>query len=372
MLRKEVSGLQAFVTRYRPEITGLDIEIRVDFARGFQGAPLKLQTASGEAFAERRGEGFRRQLTLAAFEWSEGILDSSTNETGTIILFDEPDTHLDYHAQQRLIGVLSRLSDSGCQLVIATHSINMLNTFPLERVNLFSRDASNARSRGRPVVGKASGREGQSEDLQLINSVGRELGIDNAAVLYERCFLLFEGESEDNALPRMYEIWSGNRSYLHGVRFINAYGNVGVLQFTRFLRDQGRAVVGLIDEDTTYNKGTKRLLTESKLWAEGHVKVVHKVRPVCFELAFSSRVWRRAIAGATGRRGPQDNTIDAHRTDANEFVKFLMGEMDVDSKPSLARHLANAIRRPSDIPESIRQAFHEAGRNAELSSSGDG
>ena len=182
----------------------------------------------------------------------------------------------------------------------------------------------------------------------------------NAAVLYERCFLLFEGITEGIALPVLYEIWSRSKWYLDGIRFVNAYNNDGVLRFTRFLRDQGREVIGLIDDDTTYNKGARRYLTDSSLSGDAHVQDVFKVSPVCFELAFSSSVWRRAIAHATEARGPQDATIDKHRASSAEFVNFLQERTGVQSKPELARHLVAAIRKPSDIPECIIDAFDAA------------
>jgi hypothetical protein len=361
---QEVARLLPFINNYRPDVSAISAEISIDFARGFASAPLLLQNTSGESLpADRRGEGFRRQLTLAAFEWSTGALTPPADQS-LIVLFDEPDTHLDYHAQQRLLAVLTRLANAGRQLIIATHSISIINTFRLDGVNLFTVDHTTSRSSGRAVIAPPMPGADEQIELSAINQIGRAIGVDNAAVLYERCFFLFEGDSEAAALPSLYELWAGTPWYLDGVRFVNAYNNDGALRFARFLRSQDRPVVALVDDDTTYNKGTRRALTQARLTADAHVDQIFTVGPTCFEMAFASSVWRRAIHEATGRRGPNDATIDKYRNNPTRFVTFLQRQMGVTSKPELAAHLARAARRRSDIPSDITDAFSAAQASA--------
>ena len=42
----------------------------------------------------KEGEGRKRRITLAIYEWHEKILSDLTEEK--IVAFDEPDTYLDY------------------------------------------------------------------------------------------------------------------------------------------------------------------------------------------------------------------------------------------------------------------------------------
>jgi putative ATP-dependent endonuclease of the OLD family len=124
---------------------------QVSFRHGFVAAPLGIARTSGQPVSlERSGKGSNRRILLAVWEWTSRLLrqdeavaavdilpeagsDShgespSAPLTQTIVIYDEPDTHLDYGHQRRIM----RLIRDQCELahvnvIVATHSMNLID-----------------------------------------------------------------------------------------------------------------------------------------------------------------------------------------------------------------------------------------------------
>lgn len=241
-------------------------------------------------------------------------------------------------------------------MVLATHSMNLVNRVPLDRIVHFELDRA---------CGKSAPRSIQAEpgaEVAELNRIGNSLGIENAVLFYERCFFLFEGETEGNALPRLYEVWTGSKWYLDGVRFANGCNNEGAVLFARFLHSNGRPVVALIDEDTTRNKGFQRQFSRGRL--EGQALLppdrIKTIGPFCFELAFSSTVWYRAIHRATGRKKHLNKAkLDALRHSPKDFIRYLQTTSGDLSKVQLGVALSSVTNK-NEIPEQLGEAFEAA------------
>ena len=78
-----------------------------------------------------------------------------------------------------------------------------------------------------------------------------ELGITNSLIFYERCYVLIEGETEENALPILYRKQYGRSILEDGIRIINVNGNGAVKEFLKLLsRNRKRMTIVLVDADT--------------------------------------------------------------------------------------------------------------------------
>lgn len=278
--------------------------------------------------------------------------------TERVILLDEPDTHLDYRSQQRLFDAVKRYSDTGASVLMATHSLAAVNRYPLDRIVVFRRETTTGRASARIASAEAAG---QFDDA-IIGQIGRALGVENASLLYDKCFVIIEGDTEQYALPLLYQMWSGNAAFMDGVRFINGHNNDGVIKFTRFLRDSGRMVVGIVDEDTFRVKSHRRYVTRHGLQSEGHVaqRDIFVLTPECFELAFGDDTWVRAIAKATGgKKRPRAASLANLRNDPKRYIEALNDFTSTVTKPELAQALVAALRR-SEIPEVLADAFERA------------
>jgi len=295
----------------------------------------------------------RTHLRLAAFEWTGKVLGEGEG-TRRVFLLDEPDTHLDYHSQRRLLGSIEEYVKRG-QVVVATHSINLINRVPLDQIVLLDYDRDSGQSRV-----KSMRLEPGAEALD-INAMGVELGVENAVLLYERAFVLFEGQTEETALPPMYERWTGSKWYLDGVRFQSGWNNEGAVLLARLLHQKGRPVVALIDEDTMKLKGFLRQFTRKKLEGQAHLPPgrIKTIGPVFFEVAFSDDVWARAIFAATdGKRKPRRAKLLELRQDPVEFVKFVAEATEM-SKAELGTVLGSVTKR-SEIPPVLTEVFDAA------------
>jgi energy-coupling factor transporter ATP-binding protein EcfA2 len=351
VLQAKADELKEFVARHRPDVQDVLVQPQVDFSQGYRNVEIAVTDTRGSPIPlELRGQGLRAHLRLAAFEWSGQILSGAGSAT-RIFLLDEPDTHLDYYAQRRILGVIEEYARNG-QVFLATHSMNLINRVGLDRIVHFELDRASGKSSPRRI--QASG----GSDVAEMNRIGESLGIENAVFFYERCFFLFEGETEAQSLPGLYEVWSGSKWYLDGVRFLNGHNNEGAILFGRFLHTSGRRVVALIDEDTTLKKGFQRQFTRSRL--EGQTLLppgrIITIGPAFFELAFSDSVWTRAVFRATGgKRRINRAKLGALRTNPRQFVRYLEKRSGL-SKVQLGVSAASVTKK-TEIPEALADAF---------------
>jgi hypothetical protein len=356
VLQTKADELREVVRRYRADVRDVVVRPEVDFSSGYRNAEIEITDVRGSAIPlSLRGEGLRAHLRLAAFEWSGQILGGAGTRR-RVFLLDEPDTHLDCLAQRRLLGVIEEYARRG-QVVVATHSMNLVNRVPLERIVHFEHDRNSGKSMPRTVQVEPGA------EVSELNRIGDSLGIENAVLFYERCFFLFEGETEVHAIPRLYELWTGSKWYLDGVRFLNGYNNEGAVLFARFLHTNGRPVVALIDEDTTLNKGFQRQFTRGRLEGQALLPTsrVKTIGPCCFELAFSSSAWYRAIYRATsGKRRLNKGKLDGLRGNPKGFVKYLQERSGGLSKVQLGVALSSALAKRSEIPVGLGEAFDAA------------
>lgn len=355
VLQTKADELKQFIGKHRPDIRDVVVEPSVDFSQAYKSIEIDITDTRGHPIPlDLRGEGLRAHLRLAAFEWSGQIL-AGAGERTPVFLLDEPDTHLDYHAQRRILGVIEEYAATG-QTIVATHSMNLINRVQLDRIVHFEFDRASGKSMPRTLS------LGTGAEIEMINRIGSSLGIENAILFYERCFFIFEGETEAQAIPRMYEVWSGSKWYLDGVRFVNGYNNEGAIIFARFLRENGRDVLALIDDDTTLNKGFQRQFTRGHLEGQALLPAnkIRTIGPTCFELSFPTSAWSRAIFHATaGKRRLNKSKLEERRSDAKEFIKFLHKSGGGLSKVQLGVALASVIRK-TEIPANLSAAFQEA------------
>ncbi|WP_329237801.1 hypothetical protein OG417_34715 [Actinoallomurus sp. NBC_01490] len=188
------------------------------------------------------GAGRRRQLVQAIWEWSQDQLRSATGRGASVIVaYDEPDTHLDYVRQRGFMELVrDQCTNPGIRSIVATHSVQMIDQIPLENVvHLELKD-------GVTIVHKLSGDATDDCDT-FISQLAEELGLSTSTVLFERCFLLVEGESEKSAFPRLFRLVTGRRTQEVGIVLFDSGGNGTVLKLVEHLRGMGKPVLVLVD-----------------------------------------------------------------------------------------------------------------------------
>lgn len=361
-LQERASSLGDVIKKYVPTIQDVLVNPQFSFEGAFQRAPLQLVGWNGKPIdLAMRGTGLRQQVTMAAYEWSSGVLETREQEGARhlILAFDEPDIHLDYKAQRHLYNIISGFADKNLQVIIATHSINFINRVPVHQINHYSLALDHSCT---AVECLRISSDPQEQEF-FLHDLGRAMGLENSTMFYERCFLAYEGKTEEGALPILFKLCCGASTHACGVRLVNSYDNYGAIVFAKFMHRNNRTVLFMVDEDTTINKGTARHLTPQSLQKEGFpLDRAHFVRPGCFEYAFSNDIWSRVLNKyqyESDKEWTPDH-VQALRTTPKEFQKAIERILQEESKPRAGMWLAEAIRSPAEIPQGIRDCLMKA------------
>ncbi|MFH0957417.1 MAG: AAA family ATPase, partial [Pseudomonadota bacterium] len=291
-LRQEAAALNPFVQKYRPEVKSVSVNPEFNFESGFRTTELRLQDQNDRPILlEKCGTGVQKHITLAVYEWNSEILKKRQTEGArTLVLaLDEPDTSLDYQSQRKLFDIIQGFVGPLVQVVICTHSMNLINRVPVEKLNYYTLDTTRTKSSVESFIPDSNNLE---EADFFLYRLGDGLGLHHALMFYERCFLLFEGKTEETAIPIIFKLCTGQHPYTKGVRIVNSYDNYGAVVFAKFLHKHKRKVVFAVDQDTTRNKGVGRHLTQDDLNKAGF-NIPHQVHLICpdhFEYSFSNEV----------------------------------------------------------------------------------
>lgn len=353
-----------YIKNYLPDIVKAEVipEFKVDSRLG--SAPLTLVGKENARIdLSARGAGTKQQVNLAIFEWSSEIVktDGEGKSVDTILAFDEPDLHLDYEAQKRIYKAIESHISKGVQVLVSTHSLNFINRVPIECICHYSKPTGALETTIEYLIPKSDDPE---ESAFFIDRVGESMGFDNATILYERCFLAFEGPTEQSALPILFRTYSNDSLFRRGIRLVNCFDQYGAIVFAKFMHRNGRHVIFLVDQDTTLNKGTKRLLTGPSLEKAGFSidDQVNIIGPECFEYAFSNETWA-TVLNLNQPESKHDWTpekIEPYRQGAKKFIDFMEELLQEDRKPSIGVMLAKATNKAELIPEPIRKCFDKA------------
>lgn len=317
-------------------------------------------------------------MFMGILDWDRDVSVAQAKAAGklpSIIRgYDEPDTNLHYGAQRALYQVISDIvhtPNSRIQALLCTHSLTMIDRAPAQSIRLFQ-----LCDEGHTEVSRLQ-TDCDPEVERFLSEMARELGITNSLIFYERCFVLIEGQTEENALPILYRRLYGRSMLEDGIRVINVSGNGAVKEFLKLLsRNRKQFTVVLVDSDTKLQKAAR--LTEQILKEAGFDGAFIAERLLYagsqeFEDAFTDD----AIADCLSTYWPKRDgcswyaaEIKALRsgTKFSDGIKGLVWKCcDEDtskwSKPDFGRKLAEK-GEVVDVPEVVTRVFELARRVA--------
>ncbi len=129
-----------------------------------------------------------------------------------IIAFEEPEAHLHSNAQKQLY---AQIADMKGQKIIATHSPYIAASANLSEINVIYKDGNQVKCGN--LEPRNLDAEGQRKLRQkVINSYGE--------MFFSKAIVLFEGETEDQALPIFAERFFGKPAFTYGINFISVGG----------------------------------------------------------------------------------------------------------------------------------------------------
>lgn len=248
------------IKKYNENVVSVKGDFSIDFARGFSLDDLCLDEGQGFKLIEQKGEGSKKRLFLSILEWDKEVQNSLSHQH-MIRAYDEPDTNLHFEAQRKMFYAIKDTSeneDSNIQNLIATHSISMIDRAPASSIN----HIKNINGEGTIEFLTTNNDNDVKKFLEEVSEIS---GIKNSSIFYEKCFLIVEGDSEENAIPKLYKKYF-NRSLIEdGVVIINIESNGSWKNFLKLLNsNKSNITVMLLDQDTQNpNCGAK--ITPAKL-----------------------------------------------------------------------------------------------------------
>lgn len=193
-------------------------------------------------------------LILKAFILqNKKLADDSQVAYYPIIAIEEPESHLHPNAQKKLY---SQISNIVGQKIIATHSSYIAGSAKLKEVRSIARIASST------AIGKFLESEFDKEDIRKIY---RQVINTRGELFFSKLVILFEGETEEQALPITIKRHLNKNPIELGVDFIGVGGSGNYLPFIRFFEAFNIPYLIFSDNEAEANSTVTNQISKSKL-----------------------------------------------------------------------------------------------------------
>lgn len=373
-LEKEADSLCRHIRQHCSEFVGVEVKPEVSFKGGFKRAPLEVSKADGEPVdLTRSGQGSTRRIALAVWEWTSNLLESSElaaagerddqEPTQTIVVYDEPDTHLDYRHQRTVMDIIRKqCALPHVSVVVATHSMNLIDGVDIADV-VHLRLSDN----GRTLVERLTDDTHGGIDFHL-GQISAAVGLRNSVLLHERCFLAVEGPTEQQCLPLLFRLSQGLSLQAAGIALWACGNNEGALLLAGYLVKHHRTVMLMVDADSRTNKQfkTERLI-KAGLDIDTQVTYVGEAEGYSeLEELFSDAQWA-AAANLHWPRPQQPWTAEdfaAHREGKFSglvltMIKEQAGQTSPNGKADMLYGLVSMLTTDEEVPPQLRTAFSD-------------
>ncbi|WP_067479642.1 ATP-dependent nuclease [Actinomadura hibisca] len=369
-LRIDAKSLCDHIRTRCPDLNEVFVDPRVSFKHGFEEAALKIARTTGEPVSlKNSGLGSSRRISLAIWEWTMELLEAEEAESEqsppqTIVVYDEPDTHLDYRQQRQIMQLIRDQSAlPHVNVMVATHSMNLIDGVDIAGVvNLRLEN-------DRTVMERLDADTHEGLDLHL-QQIAASLGLRNSVLLHERCFLAVEGETEQQAIPILFRLSEGLSLQAAGIALWACSNNEGALHLAGYLAKHGRSVMLMVDADSrSAPKGifkTQRLVQYFGKDVANYVKFVgepaghselEELFPDSQWAAVANQIWPK-----TALWTPQEFAVLRGQGKFSSKVLEMLKSQSEDGpggKPEMMYRLAVTLKGPEDVPAQFREVFAE-------------
>jgi len=368
-LNKKVSELLLYIQRYNQRVQRVEFNPTIDFSGGLKSGQFSIDDGRGFHWLNKCGDGTKRRLLMAFFDWEKEVLGKQLTRP-LLRGYDEPDVNLHYEAQRHMYRTIRDLvyqENSVIQAIVCTHSLTMIDHAPATSINLLRLCGF-----GMTTVNYLDTLEDQDIE-DFLGNLASELGITNSILFYERCYIIIEGPTEENALPIFYRRLFGHSMIEDGIRLINIEGNGGKKGLLKLLgKNRQHLTLAFLDQDTQSSNDFVVAGFNSEL-AEDYLVLIGQKE---FEDAFSddticlclNTVWPRS----DGEPWLPDHISHIRVNETKKYsdrlmeTVFLGTSSDIKvSKPVFGQKLASFCPT-KDIPDKIVLLFDKARKIAQI------
>lgn len=371
-LNEEIEQAKSVLQRAHPKVKELTVVPNIDFSRSITTTSLTVNIGDGDRPLSGFGEGTKKRMWMGLMEWEQRV--TKANVAGSVVrLYDEPDVNLHYEAQRQLFANISELAGDitlRTQCIVCTHAVTLVDRAPCESINLIQMEADGRRRLHRIGTGTSA------DAMSFFNEVGRAVGLSNTVLLYERGFLLVEGDCEEVSIPIIYRALFGRSMTEEGIVLVNLHTCSAWRSVVEvMLRNRLPLTQLLLDADCQEPESSARItatsLNELGCGATFLAEQVSFVGEKEFEDAFADVVIADALDADFAR---QDGTpwlvhVATIKTTTREGGKFsrelqrtirlqcIPSRRSEATKPNIAAAIARRCRTADDVPPAILQAI---------------
>ena len=251
-LKKQLNTLnQSFVCTGQAELTPFPKKIR-DLSKRFS---VNYGETDNSSFSmEYHGMGTRSWASMLTVKAFIDIMDSKHEEEAIpffpILTVEEPEAHLHPNAQRTLY---QQLVDTNGQVIISTHSPYLAAMSSLQGLRGLIKNAHGIRATS--LISSLS-----QEDINILQ---REIMRFRGEILFAKALILFEGVTEEQLVPAMFERYCGNSAFSIGVNCISVAGK-NYPPFVKFACSFGIPVCIVSDNDGNTKNEIESQITKIK------------------------------------------------------------------------------------------------------------
>lgn len=197
------------------EITPFPKKIR-DLHKGLK---VNYQDGGSETFSlEYHGMGTRSWASLLGYKafvkWMKQKADNDNDMLHPLLALEEPEAHLHPNAQRQVYSQLKKVTG---QKIISTHSPYIAPLADLEELRFFyKKDDSTSITDLKDLLASVTVKEKNNIESQIIKARGE--------LFFARLVVLFEGKTEEGALPIFAQKYWGLEIFERGVFLMNCGG----------------------------------------------------------------------------------------------------------------------------------------------------
>ncbi len=183
-----------------------------------KGVDVTLATTGAQAFPlARHGMGTRSLASLLVFRafmsWRYEAAAKVGDVTHSLLALEEPEAHLHPQAQRSLFAQIKSIPG---QRIVSTHSPYFAGQAKLDELRLFTKLAG-VTSAKRLDISELS-----DDDIRKLE---RNVLASRGDLLFARAFILFEGETEEQAFPLWAQTYWGATAHELGFSFVGVGGS---------------------------------------------------------------------------------------------------------------------------------------------------
>ncbi|MFC8230658.1 AAA family ATPase [Streptomyces sp. NPDC057287] len=264
-LTEDIDSIRGHIAE-RCSLPSVELDPQVQVRPALVGVELSIVDSQGRRYPlSSAGTGRSRRISLALWESSNdlGQHDSTQGlDADVVFVYDEPDTHLDYSHQRRIMALIQlQSSRPNARVIVATHSLNLIDGVDISSV-------VHLRTHHGTVRAEVLSEDSADMDVRRhLSTIATTLGFRNSVLLHERFFVAVEGVSETSAFPLLFRKYAGVPIQSAGICLWAGGSNEGALRFAKFLKEHGRDVAFVVDKDSRTHQ--KRAFRDDKLKEHG-------------------------------------------------------------------------------------------------------